>query len=230
MPLVLTVGNPKGGAGKTTVCLLIASCLAQRGASVLVLDTDEQLSAMQWMQRNQAVGLTSDKLTVEAIASEAQLVSRLRGKIDQDVVLIDVKGERGQMVQVAAGHSALVIIPTKASHLDLPEVLKFLNILDATFGHIKPVDARVVLNEVDGLDARQKPFKDAVEFIRAHKIPFFNSVLRRRSVFKSFTDGGHGGILSEMAGNRETIDKACENVLRFVAEIMLIVEPAEAEA
>ena len=74
MPLVLTVGNPKGGASKTTVCLLIASCLAQRGASVLVLDTDEQLSAMQWMQRNQAVGLTSDKLTVEAIASEAQLV------------------------------------------------------------------------------------------------------------------------------------------------------------
>ena len=43
--MILTVGNGKGGVGKTTIAVNVASVLAQRGRDVLLIDGDEQASA-----------------------------------------------------------------------------------------------------------------------------------------------------------------------------------------
>ncbi|MFW8584680.1 ParA family protein [Rhizobium beringeri] len=48
------IGELKGGVGKSTLCLLIASELAENGASVLIVDADPQQSCRQWVDRCQA--------------------------------------------------------------------------------------------------------------------------------------------------------------------------------
>ena len=37
---VITLSSPKGGAGKTTAATILASELAERGASVTIIDAD----------------------------------------------------------------------------------------------------------------------------------------------------------------------------------------------
>ena len=37
---VISFANPKGGAGKTTTALVLATQLASRGAQVLIIDAD----------------------------------------------------------------------------------------------------------------------------------------------------------------------------------------------
>lgn len=49
---VLAVTNQKGGAGKTTLAMLLADALHQQGYSVLVIDTDPQTSAQKWEGRS----------------------------------------------------------------------------------------------------------------------------------------------------------------------------------
>jgi chromosome partitioning protein len=39
---IIALANSKGGVGKSTLCLLIASELADNGASVLIVDADPQ--------------------------------------------------------------------------------------------------------------------------------------------------------------------------------------------
>jgi len=46
--ITITVANQKGGSGKTTVCMQLAGSLAESERSVLVIDADQQRSAMRW--------------------------------------------------------------------------------------------------------------------------------------------------------------------------------------
>ena len=46
MPVIALVGN-KGGAGKTTLSINLATCLAKQ-STIAVVDADPQGSALQW--------------------------------------------------------------------------------------------------------------------------------------------------------------------------------------
>jgi chromosome partitioning protein len=48
---ILTFANTKGGAGKTTMALVVAGELASRGHRVAVLDADPQQWVSRWMTR-----------------------------------------------------------------------------------------------------------------------------------------------------------------------------------
>jgi cellulose biosynthesis protein BcsQ len=45
---IIAVVNQKGGAGKTTLTMLLAGSLADRGKRVLVADADVQNTALHW--------------------------------------------------------------------------------------------------------------------------------------------------------------------------------------
>lgn len=45
---VIAFSSPKGGAGKTTAATLLATVLAQRGASVAVIDADPNKNVVDW--------------------------------------------------------------------------------------------------------------------------------------------------------------------------------------
>jgi len=49
MPII-AMSNPKGGAGKSTTALLLATYLAERGAKVCVLDADPNQPILDWKE------------------------------------------------------------------------------------------------------------------------------------------------------------------------------------
>jgi len=55
---VITLSNNKGGSGKTTTTVNLASALAERGLRILVIDLDPQGSATAWLGgRESSIGL-----------------------------------------------------------------------------------------------------------------------------------------------------------------------------
>jgi chromosome partitioning protein len=48
---VISIGNPKGGAGKTTLALVLADTLATNGARVTVIDADPNAIIEKWAQK-----------------------------------------------------------------------------------------------------------------------------------------------------------------------------------
>jgi chromosome partitioning protein len=57
MPLVLTIGNQKGGVGKTTTATTLAHGLALRGHQVLLVDADPQGQCASFLGLSQESGL-----------------------------------------------------------------------------------------------------------------------------------------------------------------------------
>ena len=57
---IIAVCNQKGGSGKTTIAINLASAFVAEGMSVLLLDMDLQGSAMDWSSIQPALGPTFD--------------------------------------------------------------------------------------------------------------------------------------------------------------------------
>lgn len=50
-PQRIVVLNPKGGSGKTTIAINLASYFATRGLTPLLMDFDPQGSSMRWIRK-----------------------------------------------------------------------------------------------------------------------------------------------------------------------------------
>ena len=101
---VIAFANPKGGAGKTTSALLLASELAARGARVAIIDADPERWISQWgaLPGKPATitilgDITEDTIVdqIEAAAAEAQFV------------VVDLEGTASLMVANAIGTARL---------------------------------------------------------------------------------------------------------------------------
>lgn len=93
---IIIFSNIKGGVGKTTLCALFASCLAEKGCPVIVIDADLQASLYRHRQREKdAAPDMQIPWNVEMLDTSdrdrlAQVVKKL--KEVPGVVLIDCPG------------------------------------------------------------------------------------------------------------------------------------------
>jgi chromosome partitioning protein len=116
---VIAVSNPKGGAGKSTTTLLLATYLAQSGASVCVLDADPNQPIIDWRTNGDS------KTTLKVIGGvrESNLMEILDAQNHQ-FVFIDLEGTASVLVSRSIAMSDFVIIPVQASAVDVRQAGK----------------------------------------------------------------------------------------------------------
>lgn len=101
--VTVTLANQKGGCGKTTAAVSIASALADQGLSVCVVDADPQCNATD------TFGIDRDQLTHEGLytLADAYLSKRAAREIEYE---FDDDRFRG-LLTVVPGHRALGTVP-----------------------------------------------------------------------------------------------------------------------
>jgi chromosome partitioning protein len=124
MPTI-AFASSKGGAGKSTSALLLASELAGRGGSVTLIDADPNQPISQW---SKLPGLPS-KLIVLAVTEDTLLDAVDAAALKTQFVIVDLEGTANLMVAQAMSRADLVIIPTKGSKLDAVEAIKVIKFL-----------------------------------------------------------------------------------------------------
>ncbi|HWR92610.1 MAG TPA: ParA family partition ATPase [Desulfobacterales bacterium] len=112
--MVISLINQKGGVGKTTTAINIASALAAKKLNVLMVDADPQGSVLQW----QSTGANREFDVVQLPAAE------LRGQIGKhrqafDHVVVDSPPALSHVSREIAACSDLAIIPIAPSSLDI---------------------------------------------------------------------------------------------------------------
>jgi chromosome partitioning protein len=227
MALVLTVGTTKGGSGKTTICALLASVFAAKGFSVRILDADPQATATQWFARSLDAGRALENIAVDVVQGADRLVVALAAASQADVILIDVPGVVDEILNIAAGHSEMILIPARASGADLPEVVRLLARLDVMYEGAKPFLTRCVLNGVSGIARNTAAFKIAAVYIEDHAIPMTKTIVIERPILQLMMMDG--GALATMPGDSEQIRKAMVNGEMLADEIFETITAAGAQ-
>ena len=112
--MVISLINQKGGVGKTTTAINIASALSSRNHNVLMVDADPQGSVMQW----QSTGANREFDVVQLSMPELGAKIKDQGRTF-DHVIIDSPPALSHISREIAASSDLAIIPIAPSSLDI---------------------------------------------------------------------------------------------------------------
>lgn len=118
--LTILVGGEKGGTGKSTVALNLATMLRIAGYDTHMVDCDKQQTALKFANRRAAQEITPSLVCTHLMGNQMQVpIADLSTKYD--AVVIDCGGQdsvelRSAMITPAVN---LMIIPVQAGYFDL---------------------------------------------------------------------------------------------------------------
>ena len=140
--------SPKGGVGKTTTAVLLASEIIRHGMSVTLIEADGNQHLASWFELgNCPEGLS---LTSVGNATGAQLEQAiLSAEEAADYVIIDTQGTENASALRAAALSDVVLIPTTFSPFEVQGALTALEAVQALPEDYAPMLAAVIFTRVD---------------------------------------------------------------------------------
>lgn len=176
MSVIALVGN-KGGAGKTTLCINLASGLL-RHHSTLLLDADPQLSSLQWR----------DIATRDDLVDVMDAVDDLKGMIDRyrneyECVVVDCPPSvQSEQTRQALACSDMTVIPILPSPLDLWASVHVERELEWARSVNPGIRALMVVNQLEPRTRLSRLMGDALAEI---EIPVASTSIRRRMAYRN---------------------------------------------
>lgn len=136
----------KGGAGKSTMLACLAGHMASDRAKVLIIDTDPQLSCLEWAEEQELTNLD-----VVSHLAEDTLLDLIESVDDRyDTILIDTAGYDSRMATYVIQASDLILIPTGGSKKDvLGAVRTWKHARTLTAKYRDPPEVRIALWNVN---------------------------------------------------------------------------------
>src|SRR3954449_1286356 len=121
----LTFASSKGGCGKSTAAVLLASALAERSA-VTLIDADPNQPVMYWSKRP---GFPKNLAVVGGVTQDTLLDAIEDAEGKTPFVIVDLEGTANLLVSQALSRADLAIVPLKGSTMDAIEALKLVKFI-----------------------------------------------------------------------------------------------------
>lgn len=213
---VITFANPKGGAGKTTAALLLASCFATRQARVTILDADPERWITQWAK----LGPVSETIDIVSDVTEDSIVDQIDDASQRSqFVIVDLEGTASLMVANALGMSDLVVIPTQGGSMDAKGAAKTIRLLRNQERLARRPIAHGVLMTRTSAAVTSRSLRNVVEQLETARIPVFKTPIVERAAYRDIFD--YGGLLADLPKDRvSNLERAIENANAFAGEVL----------
>lgn len=157
----LAITAAKGGVGKSTLTVHLASLAASEGLTVLIADLDPQRSAGDWRDVREGDSPLVAPVTPETLP---ELVRAAKAE-GVDLLVIDTPPHAEKSIVPAAKMADLALVPTRAAPFDLRAIGRTLDMLEAegvkysvvinsTPPRLSGVESRIVMEARKALDGK----------------------------------------------------------------------------
>lgn len=211
---VIVVTNPKGGTGKSTTSLVLATTLARHGASVTAFDCDPNRHLVAWKD-----GPTQSTVEIVGHADSTNIARMLKAEAQrQQFVIADLEGTASLMVASAILTADLVLIPTQGSAMDASQARRAISFIEDQAAAVGPRPYRVMFTRTKpGFATRDE--RVIRETLADGGVPMLSTDLAERAAYRSmFTYRLALEELDPQAVNG--LDKALENADAMAGEVV----------
>lgn len=213
---VITFANIKGGAGKTTSALLLASILASKNAKVSIIDADPESWITKWGE------LTGEHPNIEIVSdvSEENIVDKIDNASENShFVIVDLEGTASLMVADAVRMSDLVIVPTQGGSMDARGAVKTIALIKNQARSMRREISYSVLLTRTGAAITSRALRNVQDQLHGAGVAVFRTTIVERAAFRDIFD--YGGLLSDLDTNKvSNLDKAILNAQEFTREVL----------
>ena len=185
--MILTIGNVKGGVGKTTLAVNFAIARALEGRDVLLIDGDEQGTAQTLTElRNEQTGLSDYAAVMLSGAAVRTQVRQLAPKYAD--VIIDVGGRDTGSFRAALTITDRLLIPVQPRTFDVWAMEQVGTLIDEARTINEHLQALCVLNAADPVG---RDNDEAAEALQAYgTVRYLDCPIVRRKVFPNASAQG----------------------------------------
>lgn len=191
--MIITIANPKGGTGKTTLVRALAGTAAHAGNDVFLIDADSRANTMRWVTMSKQMNVWPDRLEAESCLDpnriyEMALWRQQEGKI----VFVDIEGTTNENLFAGLYCADIVLIPLQTTQDDVVAGMQL------ALNHIPVVEedqkrklpALIVINQHDLVTGRAKAHEPLREILRESGVALASHPIARRASYQSIGAAG----------------------------------------
>lgn len=209
MAKIISFLNGKGGVGKTTLALNVATALGHKGYSVIAIDTDPQFSLSDFHHEKMP-------FDVSEAESEKDIYKVKKKYSSYDFIIIDGAGSLNNISSSAVFMSDLVIMPITPSALDFRASGSLVDVIEAR-NDTQPnkVIARWIINKSVSGTVMTDILKQAISEsgIQAFK----TKIAQRQSYIRSLNNEGETIYNSKDSLAKGEIDVFVNEILEVLS-------------
>ena len=215
---VIVTASSKGGAGKSTLTLVLAQALDALGASVAIIDADPNRPILRWRKGKSASGLK-----VVGDVTESSIIKIIREQSATcQFVMVDLEGTANRLVSRAITQADLVLIPLQASALDSNEAGRAVGLIqeeeEALQGRTIPF--RIIMTRTNP-QITTKIEAGIYRSLAKAGIPLLSTRLHERQAYKAiFVERL---ALQELGESVNGLEAARDNAERLAEEVVALI-------
>lgn len=217
--MIVTIANPKGGTGKTTLVRALSGTAAAAGNKVQLIDADSRANTMRWVEVSKQLGVWPDHLEAEACLDAGKIYERaLAEQATGKIVFIDLEGTTNENLYAGLYAADIVVIPMQTTQDDVVAGLQLaLNHLPSVEqDRNRTLPALVVINQHDFVTGRARVHEPLRDALRESGVRLAREPIARRSSYQAI---GSAGTLQTISRRDEKAVAESENLLAEVLEL-----------
>lgn len=209
--MIISFLNQKGGVGKTTLSINVATCLAIKKFKILLIDADPQGSSLDWASiRKKESIFTVVSITKPIIHKEIAKLAK-----NYDHIIIDGPPRIYDVAKSAIVASDIVIMPVQPSPYDIwaaSEVINLIKEVSEPLERYKTIKCAFVINRKIVNTAIGR---DVEQALHQYEMDIFQTHICQRI---SYAESAATGLTVIEEKNKDNL--ACQEIVSLTDEIL----------
>jgi len=189
--MIILLGSQKGGCGKSTLAVNIATELSRLGKDVVLVDADRQGTASRWAQDR----AETTKCPVHCVAQFENIKPSLLDLSGRyDFVIVDVAGRDNRELRTGMAVADILLTPFRPSQPDLDTLPHLVEVITRALDLNPNLKCKAVLTLASS-NPQVNESQEAMEYLNSYpEIELSRTVIRDRKAYRDAISEGLGVV------------------------------------